>query len=262
MSSWAALEAELDAWADVPGGATFWWRDDDLSRPGPACDRMLALAERYEAPLLLAVIPARLSDDLAPAPQPEVWYAQHGWAHEDHAGPAAPGERRRKIELGGDHSDAVLHAELRRGWQRLRGRFGPRLLPVMVPPWNRIAAPIVSALPGLGYAGLSAFGARAGAPGLTMVNVHVDVIDWRGSGGFAGEAAVLEQAMAHLAARRAGSADRDEPTGLMTHHAVHDPASWAFLAGVLEAIAAHPHARLVSPQALFPAGTERERASA
>ena len=43
-------------------------------------------------------------------------------------------------------------------------------------------------------------------------------LDWRGSGGFVGVFAALEQVITHLRQRRTGEADADEPTGLMTHH--------------------------------------------
>jgi hypothetical protein len=66
------------------------------------------------------------------------------------------------------------------------------------------------------------------------VNTHVDLIDWRGQGGFAGEAAVLGLAVRHLAARREGRADALEPTGWLTHHARHDAAAWQFLEQLFE----------------------------
>ena len=46
-----------------------------------------------------------------------------------------------------------------------------------------------------------------------MIDVHVDIIDWRGSRGFAGEDACLGTLVAHLAARRQGGAQADEELG-------------------------------------------------
>ncbi|MEZ5668227.1 MAG: hypothetical protein R3F55_12470 [Alphaproteobacteria bacterium] len=253
MADWAALAAELDAWDGIPGGATFWWRDDDLRAPGPRIRRLLALSAGFAAPVLLAAVPAALdaavADMLADFPLARV--AQHGFAHVDHALPG-PG-RVRKIELGGDRPMAALRTDLAAGWARLSGVLADRLLPVMVPPWNRIDPAVTAVLPQWGYRGLSGFGPRTATAGLVSVNTHIDPIAWRGDRGFAGEAAVLGQALAHLAARREGTVDPAEPTGLLTHHADHDPATWAFLAGFLEAVAGHPHARLLAPQALFPA---------
>ncbi|MGF1624954.1 MAG: polysaccharide deacetylase family protein [Alphaproteobacteria bacterium] len=258
MSGWDLLAAELDAWSAMPGGAVFWWRDDDLVRPGPRIERLVALSDRFAAPLLLAVIPEPADPAIAGLAGSRLRFCQHGWAHADHSTAPPPGQRRRKIELGGDYGEAALVADLRRGWDRLRRILPDRLLPVLVPPWNRIAPWAVDRLPGLGYAGWSGFGARAAMDRavLPAVNVHVDVIDWHGSGGFVGEAAALDQVVGHLRARRGGQADPAEPTGLMTHHAVHDPATWAFVAGLLEAVSDHPAARWASPDALFAGPTE------
>ena len=96
---------------------------------------------------------------------------------------------------------------------------------------------MLQALPSAGYRGLSRFGprnARQTSTGLEEVNTHVDIIDWHGSRGFAGEDVVLAAAVVHLRARRLGQADRDEPTGWLTHHAVHDAPAWSFLSALFE----------------------------
>ncbi|MFO1118719.1 MAG: hypothetical protein U1E38_00805 [Rhodospirillales bacterium] len=80
-------------------------------------------------------------------------------------------------------------------------------------------------LPSVGLCAVSTLGARATAvptPGVRQTNVHVDLIDWQGTGGFRGDGLVLDQILAHLRARRSGQADRDEPTGVMSHHSFHD----------------------------------------
>ena len=254
MTGWGALEEELEAWSDIPGGATFWWRDDDLTRPGPQAERLAALSKAMAVPLLLAVIPRDMDASIARLAGPTLWFAQHGWAHVDHSRPPAPGKRRKKIELGGDYHEATLEADLRQGWARLSELPADRLLQVLVPPWNRIEPRVVAALPALGYAGLSGSGSRGDGGPLRVVNVHVDVIDWHGTGGFVGEAAALAQVVEHLSARRGGGADPAEPTGLMTHHAVHDAATWAFVAGLIEAVVGHPHASWLSPGDLFGGG--------
>lgn len=257
MSAWDALAAELDAWTAVPGGARLWWRDDDLVRPGPRIGRLLALSDRFAAPVLLAVVPQAMDPALAGLGGRFAWFGQHGWAHADNSLPPAPGARRKKVELGGSCDPDAAAADLARGWSRLQEHLqADRLLPVMVPPWNRIDPAILARLPALGYAGWSGFGARRPDGPLPAVNVHVDPIDWRGTGGFAGEGAAIGQLVAHLQAKRSGAADPEEPTGLMTHHAVHDAATWAFVAALLEAVAAHPHAAWVAPPALFPVPAE------
>jgi hypothetical protein len=123
-----------------------------------------------------------------------------------------------------------------------------------VPPWNRIAPALVPLLPHARIAGLSRFRARIAAqpePGLTEANTHVDPVDWHGGRGFAGEAAALAALTRHLAARRAGEVDPEEPTGLLTHHALIDAAGWDFLARLLDVLAARDGADWLSAEEIF-----------
>lgn len=223
MSAWDDLAAELDRWAEPP---VLWWRDDDAVAPSPALDRLLTCADAAGAPPALAVIPALAEEGLAARLDrgPGVDVLQHGYAHRNHAPP-----ERKKIELGARPTAEVMD-ELAAGRARLDALFGGQALPVLVPPWNRIEDEVAAALAAAGYRGLSTKGARgAPRPGLVEVNVHADLIDWRGTRGFAGEEAVLGQLAGHLAARREGRADPGEPTGLMTHHRDHDAGCWDFL---------------------------------
>jgi hypothetical protein len=170
---------------------------------------------------------------------------QHGWAHANHR---PSGER--SAEYAADRPLAVMTAELARGREHLRDLFGARFLPVLVPPWNRIDDAVVAALPGLGFRALSVFGPRAAAA-LATVNTHLDPIAWRAGRGFVGDAKALGDLVDHLAARRVGRVDADEPTGLLTHHLVHDAALWRFLDRLLARTAAHPAARWLDPRDVF-----------
>jgi hypothetical protein len=107
----------------------------------------------------------------------------------------------------------------------------------------------------LGFRGISCYGPRAKASGtLKTVNTHVDIIDWHGSRGFIGTEPALGLLVGHLQARRQGRVDRSEPTGLITHHLVHDAASWDFLARLTERLHGHPAARWIgAPEAFAPA---------
>jgi len=244
---WAALRAELDAWAAAGLTATFWWRDDDAVQPTPPLARLTALAARAGVPLALAVVPAHATAGLAQAvaESASVTVLQHGWAHTSHA---TPGER--KIELGGTRSADSVLAELAEGRKRLAALFGTRFVPALVPPWNRVAPAVVERLTAFGFAGLSTFKPRASP---FQVNTHVDPMDWRAGGRFTGEAAALGAALAHLRARRSGAADRNEPTGLLTHHLAMDEGTWAFTERFLEETRAHPAARWVGAETLFSA---------
>lgn len=232
MSAWGAFGDELQRWADAGRGVEFWWRDDDATRPDPALVRLLALAEQARAPLALAVVPAGAQAAIFAGMGPMTSVIQHG---ADHRNRAAPGAKKSEFPDGAPVAEAVARVAAARA--RLADLAGARMVPALAPPWNRIDRPLVPALAGAGLRGLSQFGARRAAepaPGLRQVNTHVDIIDWRGTRGFAGEEAVLRVAEAHLAARRTGRADPAEPTGWLTHHACHDEAAWTFLERLFE----------------------------
>jgi hypothetical protein len=128
------------------------------------------------------------------------------------------------------------------------------MLDILVPPWNRISDALNPSLPKLGFIGLSCFAPRAPAlpgEGLVRVNAHIDIVDWRSTRTFVGEAVALEAAIDHLAARRLGTVDSDEPTGLLTHHLVHDDDCWRFAERFLSVTAAHPAARWLSAAEAF-----------
>ena len=242
---WAALAEEIDRWAAAGRPATLWWRDDDAVEDTPELERLLALATAAGAPLALAVVPGNLSGSLRRrlARNQAVDVLQHGWRHANHAAGGEGG-----WELGDHRPLPEVAAELKEGRERLREAFDGRFLPVLVPPWNHISERVVQALPGLGFSGLSTFGAReraTPAPGLVQVNAHCDPISWKNGARFAGTAKALGDLIGHLQARRSGTADPQEPTGLVTHHLQMDEASWDFVTLLLQRTAAWQSAREV-----------------
>lgn len=253
---WADLGQELDHWSAGGREATLWWRDDDAIGPSPALVRLLGLSRELTLPLALAVVPAGADSDLAELCQSHsarVSVVQHGAHHRNNR--QEPGK---KIELGGGPPLERLESELAAGAARLGALFAARFHAVLVPPWNRIEPALVARLSGLGYIGLSTFAGRVGefaAPGLRQVNSHVDILRWRGPRGFLGAGACLAQLVGHLQDRRGGQADPREPTGLLTHHLVHDEAAWAFLDELLPRLRAHPAARFLGVPEMF-SGTE------
>ena len=257
MSGWRALDDELHAWAGAGRRARLWWRDDDAAEDSPALARLLDLAGGAAPAPVLAVIPAGLSEaaaariDADASAGPEWRIAQHGYAHSNHAR-----ENEKKIELGGSLSLHECIAQLRAGSALLSERFPKRFLPLLVPPWNRIAPALIPRLAGLGYVALSTYGGRAAAPpvsGLKRVNCHIDILDWRAGAAFLGEAETLRLACGQLAGRRRGGGDADEPIGLLSHHLRHDEAAWRFLAEFFARTAAHPGAHWIAPADLLAA---------
>ncbi len=256
MSTWRDLERELDAWAEAGRDATFWWRDDDAVAPGPALDRLLDLAARHDLPVTLAVIPAHSTSALALRLEGEepATPVQHGFAHKNHAPPDE-----KKMELGPHRPAELMCEELARGAAVMGALFGAGALPVLVPPWNRIDPALIETLPELGFAGLSTYGPRPATPtaaGLSQVNTHVDIMRWKEPRGFRGEENTLAVLLCHLRARRTaeaggGALDPLEPTGLMSHHLVHDDAAWRFLDGLLAVLARHRAARVMDAAEAF-----------
>ncbi|MGH6718369.1 MAG: polysaccharide deacetylase family protein [Alphaproteobacteria bacterium] len=248
MPTWHALNDALDRRADAGLESRFWWRDDDAGPATPALERLLALHRRLAVPLAVAAIPARLdgAGALLLSADPGIEVLQHGWDHANHAPDGA-----KRIELGGTFGPEGALAALKRGFALLTERL--RALPVLVPPWNRIAEALIGRLAQGGYRGLSGFGPRTrpARDGLTLVNVHVDVIAWHEGRGFVGEGAALAAAVTHLCVGRAGERDPAEPIGLLTHHAVHDEASWRFVERFVALIGDHPRARWIAASEAF-----------
>lgn len=251
-AAWRALEAELAVWRKAGRVAAFWWRDDDAVTPGAALDRLLDLAAGHRASVALAVIPALVEPALARSLEQHAARTvvlQHGYAHSNHAPAGA-----KKCELVDPAQRPALLGELQRGRDRLSALLDDRLLPVMVPPWNRIDTALLRRLPALGFMALSTLKARPAAapvPGLLQVNCHLDILQWRPQRGFLGTEGALALLTAHLAAKRRGEADAEEPTGILTHHLVHDAQAWSFLAELFAFLEEQEAVRLLSPREIF-----------
>jgi hypothetical protein len=225
---WAPLQAELDKWQAEGLQLPLWWRDDDAIAPTPQLERLSTLARKLALPVHLAVIPATAKAELAPylEQQTALIPVVHGWAHHSHA---AKGEK--KCEFPAQRPTQVSLGDMQQGLTRLQHLFGARLVPMFVPPWNRIAPELVPALADLGFAALSTFTPRRAAfaaPGLVQINTHLDPIDWKGSRSLVAPAQLIAQVRDQLRARRKGTADNSEPYGILTHHLVHDEAIWTF----------------------------------
>lgn len=246
MATWTDLDAELQLWKDAGTAPTFWWRDDDTEAPTEDLDRLIGIAERYNAPLHLAVIPHAIDAGLAPrlAESPLIYAMQHGFAHINHEPKGA-----RASEIGDSRDIALQISDLGEGWQRLLDANLPNLLSVLVPPWNRVSQATLPHLPPLGFRMLSAFegGASAqGIAGLRQINAHVDPVRWKNGAEFRGVEKTLAQVVEHLSARRLDLTDPHEPTGFLTHHLQTDAATWEFIEALLDRLQAFDWVRLSS----------------
>ncbi len=232
--------------ADRPRPIPFWWRDDDAETATPALDRLLALARRHDLPLALAVVPKRATRELAErlAREPDVSVLQHGWSHRNHA-PAGG----KKAELGDQRPLDEVLGDLGQGFARLTALFPGHFLPVLVPPWNRIADPVRVALGEVGLTGLSTFGpAASGDP--REVNTHLDIFAWKPARRSLERAEAYSWLAAEVERRLAGD---PEPIGILTHHLVHEEASWTLLEEIFGLIAKHPGVAWPTIRELFAA---------
>ena len=216
-----------------------------MIEPTPALERLLHLKEHFDIPLALAVIPEQ-ADPSLPDHIGDCVVLQHGFCHENFAAADA-----KKSEFPETRPIDQITEALGTGKGRLESLFGDQFFPLLVPPWNRIGNEAVQTLPSLGFIGLSRYMVRAQAipaPGLAEVNCHVDPINWRGDRRAVPMDALLDMVIGHLRARRLKIADPVEPTGLLTHHLVHDEDLWAALYKLLAFLTSHPAARWVPPQ--------------
>jgi hypothetical protein len=246
---WSAFIDELARWRDAGRVVEFWWRDDDASRPDPALERLCALASRSGVPLGLAAVPESAEAAAFAGLPSSVNVLQHGV---DHRNRATESEKKTEFPV----VEPVIEAleRLKAGLVRLEKVVPGRVLPVLVPPWNRLSPHLVERLAKAGYRGLSTFGVRNVTKlpaGLSQVNTHVDIIDWKVSRAFCGPRRALGQATMLLAARRSGDAGENDPVGWLTHHAVHDSTAWDFLERLFEVTSGKPDIRWRTPISLF-----------
>lgn len=230
------LWLELRRWRAAGRRARLWWRDDDAGGACSALDRLLALAREAGVPLTLAAIPA--ADMATVAARTEglagITLAQHGVDHVNRRTGAVAGE------FPPQWPRAQVVEALNRGWRMMPPAKALRA--VYAPPWNDIHPELPAALASAGYAGWSASGGlgEGGAGGGPVrIDVHLDVLRWRGGARFRGRRRFLGAMAGELRRRRLAQA-WDAPIGLLTHHLDHDPAAWAFLARFLPWSAREP----------------------
>lgn len=249
------LWLELQRWRAAGRAARLWWRDDDATGLTPSLERLLAMAESAQTPLTLAVIPdgdmRGLGERLAHATHVNV--VQHGVDHQNRRDGAAAGE------FPHDWTMAQVAIALRRGWSLMQGL--PRAMMVFTPPWNDVHPELEAALRVTGYAGWSANGALGVAGTPPRLDVHVDLLRWRGGARFRGQGRFLS-GLAGEMRRRRRAGQWAAPIGLLTHHLDHDDAAWAFLEAFLPWSRAEPALAWVSlPQTVVEASRARNAAA-
>jgi hypothetical protein len=241
VSPWQAFTEAIARRRDAGHETVFWWRDDDAAAPTPELERLLSLSYSTSVPLALAVIPESAEATLFGLLREEVHVLQHGADHRNRAAADA-----KKTEFPASEPDADALERLRRARLRLARLAGPRALPVLAPPWNRLRNELAPKLREAGISGLSMYRTRSSpppVPGVTQVDTHVDVVAWRAGRGFIGETQALELAVSHFIERG--------PIGWLTHHAVHQRDVIDFLARLFD-VSRRAGARWENPKDLWP----------
>jgi len=238
-----SLTTALDRCLDKGVELDFWWRDDDAIEPSAALDALTGAAIASRAPLLLAVIPEPALPALFAhiANIDEITISQHGFAHINHETPPS-----KAAELGNARPEESVLSELSAGKLKLQHYGGDQFVPILTPPWNRIAPEIAERRFEIGLPGLSTFGPSPDDP--YQVNTHLDVIAWRGNRGFIGWGKAIRIVEEEIEARLRG--DR-QPFGLLTHHLVHDDGVRAFLDSFLAIACNHGAVRWPGHRTLF-----------
>ncbi len=249
-ADWAELVAELDCWGEAGWVAPLWWRDDDAVAATPELAKLLRIAGGR--PVALAVIPALATADLAAALAgvPAAGVLQHGWCHANRG-------NGKKSEYPSGLSASVVAAEIAAGRDCLAALFGSRALPVFVPPWNRIAPELLGVLAASGIAAVSTIASptkpessasqptKRNVAGPGIIDVHVDLTDWKGGRRFIGAAAALGRLVYWLRRARLGNTAPSALIGILTHHLIMDRATAAFVEILQEQITGHRGARWV-----------------
>lgn len=236
---WTPLREELARWHDANAIARLWLRDDDAVCVTPALARLTGVCTAHAVPCLIAAVPGRTGEDLATflTRQPLAEVAAHGWTHRNHAG-AGP-----KAEFPLDRPGQEILHDLRSARARISALFGASAVPIYVPPWNRIAPEVARLLPSAGFSAVSAIGRTGDAgAGPRRINVHLDIIDWRGSRGGRDQDLLIAELAGHLAWSR----QNGQPAiGVLTHHLDHDEVAWQFLEELFAETRAHATVRWV-----------------
>lgn len=157
----------------------------------------------------------------------------------------------KKAEFGAGRPCAEAMADIAAGRQRLGELLGASVLPVFVPPWNRIDPALALALPEFGFSGLSCFrGFGLDGNGPALVNSDIDVMDWHGGRIGRSLQALALEIRDQLIARRQ-QPERTDTLGLLLHHRDHDETAWAALQTLLATLTAHPVFVTTDPGRLF-----------
>lgn len=237
--NWAELQQQL---ATV-NAVDLFFRDDDVDEDEPTLRRLLNLFAQKNVPLILGVIPAKLTDECVGllAQFSSLELVQHGWQHVNHelAG--------RKCEFGASRSFDEQYADLARGQASMYEAFGNQWFPAFIPPWNRCTATTHQALDQLGFRVLSQLRKDSPLAGFSWqeISVTLDLFRWK-------DGATLKPTD-ELLGQIAAQCTQPQPIGIMLHHKVMNDDAFLFLEQLIDTLQPATNVRFHTFQTLLKA---------
>ena len=211
-----------------------FFRADDIGVVSQGFARLIALFQRYDLPLCLAVVPRWLTASryrqlrAITGTDDRLWcWHQHGRLHHNFE-PTG-----KKQEFGPARDKKTVKEEITKGRDRLRHIMGPSLSPFFTPPWNRLSLASAEALKELGFEAVSRFqGAKPDISGIIPdIPVNVDLHTRKEASAKESFAALLIQLEAGLASGRCG---------IMLHHQRMNERAFLLLDALLRIINDRP----------------------
>lgn len=219
-----------------------FFRDDDVDEEEVTLRRLLNLFAARNVPIVLGVIPARLTTagiELLQQFSGSIELVQHGWQHVNHELTG------RKCEFGISRSFAEQFDDLSRGQARMNEAFGQQWFPAFIPPWNRCTTVTEQALQQLGFRVLSKLHEKdsSACASLPEISVTLDVYRWK-DGAQLKPTAELWQAIAE-------QIQQDLRIGIMLHHKVMGDEAFVFLEQLWDELKRFPIVRFHHLQDLW-----------
>jgi peptidoglycan/xylan/chitin deacetylase (PgdA/CDA1 family) len=235
------LRATLEQQQAAGKTVAVFFRDDDVDEDEASLRRLLSLFAAKNVPVILGVIPARLTTAgiaLLQQFSASAELVQHGWQHVNHETTG------RKCEFGASRSFEEQLTDLARGQARMNEAFGAHWFPA----WNRCTDETYQALAQLDFQVLSKL-RESNAP-LTgfpfqEISVTLDLYRWKDGA----QLKPIDELVPDLAQQMR----QDTPIGIMLHHKVMSDDAFTFLAALLEEFSRYTSVRFHRFQSLLQA---------
>ncbi|MCD4720346.1 MAG: polysaccharide deacetylase family protein [Desulfobacula sp.] len=218
----------------------FFFRADDIGVPSKNYSRMMALFLKYEIPLCLAVVPTWLTrkrweamNDFVKKGQNLFCWHMHGYRHMNYE------VQGKKQEFGPIRSSTAVFNDISRGRKTLQSILGDKFTPIFTPPWNRCSLETMQVLKEIGFKGISrSYGSLPLPPaGLEDFPIHVDLHTRKEKTAEQGWQKLFKEITRGM---------QFPACGIMIHHMRMNEQAFVFLKYLLECLAAHKQARIIT----------------